>query len=164
MGSKPRLAKIIQELKKKEGNFVTSHSFLLGQLSMAAFLHNIALNINTAEQELSLEQAEKSMNYTEDELKILNFHPSKAAEYTRQFSEIPADVEQIVAQHHERADGTGYPRGLSAKYISPLSALFIIAHDLIIFMTKHPEAKADQEDVPRSHGRKNTKRTFSMRR
>jgi HD-GYP domain-containing protein (c-di-GMP phosphodiesterase class II) len=163
IGSKPKLMMILQDLKKKEGNFVTSHSFLLGQLacamahavgwnsattyfklSMAAFLHDISLNMHTHEFEVTYEQAAESGAYTVEELKMLRFHPTKAAEYTRQFSEIPADVEQIVAQHHERPDGTGYPRGLSAKYISPLSAIFILAHDMITFMMKHPEAKIEK--------------------
>jgi hypothetical protein len=163
IGTKPRLSMILQDLRKKEGNFVTSHSFLLGQiacamaytvgwnsaptffkLSMAAFLHDISLNINTHEQEISYEEAVNSGNYHPEELKILRFHATRAADYTRQFSEIPADVEQIVAQHHERPDGSGYPRGLTAKYISPMSALFIIAHDLILFMMRHPDAKMEK--------------------
>ena len=163
IGSKPRLANILRELKKKDGNFVTSHSFLLGQLAcamahtigwnsastyfkltMASFLHDISLNIITTEQEATYEEAVRSGIYYPEELKILRFHATKAAEYTRQFPEIPADVEQIVAQHHERADGSGYPRGLSGRYISPLSALFIIAHEMIIFMMKHPDAKPEK--------------------
>jgi hypothetical protein len=163
IGSKPRLSSILTELKKKEGNFVTSHSFLLGQLacamaytvgwrsastyfklSMAAFLHDIALNLTTLEQEVTYEEALASGMYSPDELKILRFHPTKASEYTRQFSEIPVDVEQIVAQHHERPNGSGYPRGLTSKYISPLSAIFILSHELILFMMKFPDAKVEK--------------------
>ena len=163
LGSKPKLNVILQELKKKQGNFVTSHSFLLGQLacgmsytvgwkspstyfklSMAAFLHDIALNINTDEQELTYEEAVRYGRYNPEELKVLRFHPMQAAEYTRQFSEIPADVEQILAQHHERPNGSGYPRGMSSKHISPMSAIFIIAHDLILFMMRHPDIKVEK--------------------
>ena len=36
-----------------------------------------------------------------------------------------------MLQHHERPDGSGYPRGLNATQISPLGALFIIAEDLV---------------------------------
>jgi hypothetical protein len=39
-------------------------------------------------------------------------------------------VDIIVQQHHERPNGSGFPRGLLFNYISPLSSLFIVAHDL----------------------------------
>jgi response regulator RpfG family c-di-GMP phosphodiesterase len=48
----------------------------------------------------------------------------------RQFNEVPPDVDVIIAQHHERADGTGFPRNLSATYIAPLATIFIVAHDM----------------------------------
>jgi HD-GYP domain-containing protein (c-di-GMP phosphodiesterase class II) len=53
-----------------------------------------------------------------------------AAEVAKQFSEVPPDVDLIIAQHHERPDGSGFPRGLSSTYIAPLSAIFIVAHDM----------------------------------
>jgi HD-GYP domain-containing protein (c-di-GMP phosphodiesterase class II) len=39
-------------------------------------------------------------------------------------------VDKVIAQHHEHPMGSGFPAGLSSNYISPLSSLFIIAHDL----------------------------------
>ena len=40
------------------------------------------------------------------------------------------NVHEILVNHHERPDGSGFPRGLYAKQIKPLSAVFIIAHEL----------------------------------
>ena len=163
IGAKPRLNGILNELRKKQGDFITSHSFSLGQLScaiahtvgwnsastflkltMAAFLHDITLNINTHEREKTYEAAVDSKLYNIEELKALRLHPIKAAEFTLQFTEIPSDVEQIVAQHHEQPDGSGYPRGLLAKQIAPLSAIFIIAHDLILHLLEHPDTDLNQ--------------------
>ena len=45
-------------------------------------------------------------------------------------TEVPADVDTIIRQHHEKADGKGFPRSLSHQYIAPLAVVFIIAHDL----------------------------------
>jgi HD-GYP domain-containing protein (c-di-GMP phosphodiesterase class II) len=48
----------------------------------------------------------------------------------------------IIAQHHERADGTGFPRGLAQTYIAPLGAVFIVAHDMAqVALKKGPEFK-----------------------
>jgi response regulator RpfG family c-di-GMP phosphodiesterase len=56
---------------------------------------------------------------------------------------VPSDVEQIVAQHHERPDGTGFPRGLNSKFITPLSALFIIAQDMIEYSQTFKNKEVD---------------------
>ncbi len=54
--------------------------------------------------------------------------------------EIPPDVDLLIMQHHELPDGTGFPRHLSAKQISPLGALFIVAHELVHYIyEKGPE-------------------------
>jgi len=60
-------------------------------------------------------------------------HPIKAAEFARKISNLPPDIDNIILQHHEHPDGSGFPRGLTASQISPLSAIFIICHDLINF-------------------------------
>ena len=52
----------------------------------------------------------------------------------RKMSEVPANVDIILAQHHERPDGSGFPRSLASNYIAPLSAVFIVAHDLADFV------------------------------
>jgi len=158
IGSKPRLATILTDLKKKDGNYITNHSLMLGQiacamaykvgwsspatffkLSIAAFIHDIALPNSPLAAVDSLANAKASRNFSEQELKLIQMHPIRAAEYTLKFNEIPPDVDQIVAQHHERPDGTGFPRGLGQKQISQLSALFIIAHELIDFSIHHPD-------------------------
>ena len=59
---------------------------------------------------------------------------AKPSEYAKQFREIPPDVDQIIVEHHERPDGTGFPRGLFHSKVSPLSALFIIAHDILHYL------------------------------
>jgi len=40
------------------------------------------------------------------------------------------DIEKIILSHHEKPDGTGFPRGLTNKKIPQLSAAFIVAYDL----------------------------------
>ena len=38
---------------------------------------------------------------------------------------------RIIAQHHERPDGSGFPHQLDEKKIFPLAASFIVAEDFV---------------------------------
>jgi putative two-component system response regulator len=60
--------------------------------------------------ELSLEQAHVQSSY--DVLKGIEF---------------PWPVADVVLQHHERMDGSGYPRGLAGDQISPEARILIVA-------------------------------------
>lgn len=58
-------------------------------------------------------------------------HTIEAAKKLHGVAVLPADVEQIILQHHEKADGRGFPRGISAARISHLATLFILIEDLV---------------------------------
>jgi len=151
IGNKPKLSKILSDLKNRDGTYVSSHSISVGtlactiahklewhspatyfKLSLAAFMHDITLHDDLAKvsqlKEASLE------HFTSEELNKIKLHPIHAADYVRKMTEIPGDVDQIVFQHHEKPNGTGFPRSLSGKMISPLSAVFIVAHEIVEFM------------------------------
>jgi len=50
--------------------------------------------------------------------------------------QVPAPVAQIVFQHHERLDGSGYPRGLSGDAILPEARILAVA-DAFDAMSSH---------------------------
>jgi len=50
-------------------------------------------------------------------------------------SQIPLPIAQIVYQHHERMDGSGYPQGLSGKDI--LEARIMAVADVVEAMASH---------------------------
>jgi len=66
-------------------------------------------------------------------------HPTHAAALVREFKQLPADVDVIVEQHHELPDGTGFPAGLKHQKISPITAVFILAHRLYTFNSHHQQ-------------------------
>ena len=72
--------------------------------------------------------------------KVQNLHDLEARAFEFNLQDIeayenhPPDVDVLVVQHHERPDGSGFPSKLFAHQISPLSALFIVAHDLVSFL------------------------------
>jgi hypothetical protein len=53
-------------------------------------------------------------------------HPHVGFLILKQLTQYPGVVAQAVAEHHERLDGSGYPRALVAKDISPLGKLLAV--------------------------------------
>ena len=95
---------------------------------LAARLHDIG-KINISEAIL-----DKPGRLTDEEYDIIKSHPyvgykilSSVPEYTH--------IANIVYAHHERCDGTGYPRGLAWKEI-PLEARIIAVADAFDAMTQ----------------------------
>ncbi len=156
VGSKPKLASVLKDINLEEGGLIANHSFVTGNVAcalafragwssestffklwLAAFLHDIAIH----REEHAKFRTSAILDASEldsDQAREVRLHPIRAGEYARQFTDIPSDVEQIVVQHHERPDGGGFPRALHSRHISPLSALFIIAEDLVHAAIENP--------------------------
>ena len=62
-----------------------------------------------------------------DELKPLYVHPITASVVMGRFPEYPKEVLRAVVEHHERLDGSGYPRALTGEQMSPLGRLLSLA-------------------------------------
>lgn len=59
-----------------------------------------------------------------DVQKVLG-HPQKAVDALKKFKRFSPEIESLIKDHHELPDGTGFPRGLLSKSVSPLNAAFI---------------------------------------
>jgi putative nucleotidyltransferase with HDIG domain len=70
----------------------------------------------------------KSSPLTEDEWLIMKQHPSWGYEMLAEVSFLQAAALDLIYSHHERWDGTGYPRGLAGESI-PLGARIFAAVD-----------------------------------
>ncbi|NUM89783.1 MAG: hypothetical protein HUU37_11300 [Bdellovibrionales bacterium] len=158
VGKNPKLQDLLDGLKAK-GDYLARHSTVLAhvgcciakemewaseatfsKLVIAAMMHDMTLqNHELARINTLTELKERAGEFPPDLVKSYHLHPSKAADLVRSFEEIPADVDAIVLQHHERPGGAGFPRGLTNNYIAPLSAVFIVAHDLVQFMLDRAE-------------------------
>jgi HD domain len=53
-------------------------------------------------------------------------HPHVGHLLVAQLTSYPASLARAIAEHHERMDGSGYPRGLQRDEISPLSRLLAV--------------------------------------
>jgi HD-GYP domain-containing protein (c-di-GMP phosphodiesterase class II) len=146
-----KLSFLLSQLQKGGESYVSRHSVVLAhlacalstkmawhsastfeKLSYAALMHDVVLESDKlAAIDTKEELKAKITELTKDEHDQVLNHPILASERLRDFAALPADVDTILSQHHERPDGTGFPRGLAGGRIAPLSALFIISHDIV---------------------------------
>jgi hypothetical protein len=99
------------------------------KLALASMLHDIALP-KPEWAEFESEQEAKAAGLAGEEMADFLEHPLRAGEMVKRLDDFPGDVDYIIAQHHELPDGAGFPLGQNHTKISPLSSLFIVAHDL----------------------------------
>jgi response regulator RpfG family c-di-GMP phosphodiesterase len=100
--------------------------WILEKLTYASILHDIMLPDSklSAIMDRNTDSFESLTNH---EKKIVVQHPSRASQLITSLDFLPREISNIVHEHHERPDGSGFPRGLTADKIAPLSCLFIIA-------------------------------------
>ena len=92
---------------------------------MAAMLHDVG---KVAISDLILK---KPGRFNQDEFEQIKFHTLYGAQlFQTTVSDLDSLAVEIALNHHERWDGTGYPRGLTENMI-PLSArIFAVIDDL----------------------------------
>ncbi|MCL5962609.1 MAG: HD domain-containing protein [Chloroflexi bacterium] len=64
---------------------------------------------------------------SDEEWAIMHHHPTWGVEILASKADLPQDVLTIVAQHHERLDGSGYPHGLSGAKLHRYSMVVAMA-------------------------------------
>lgn len=136
------------------------------KLGLAALMHDITLDESYYENINEWNQAAcSSSNKTFEVIKYRN-HPVDAANLLLTIKNLPPDVDQIILQHHELKDGSGFPRGLNSSRISPFATVFIIVEDLINFIgdSQNFDERVDlfiQERTERYHSG-NFKKVFEV--
>jgi PAS domain S-box-containing protein/putative nucleotidyltransferase with HDIG domain len=77
----------------------------------------------------------KPSRLSEIEFSLLKTHPQVGFDILEKI-EFPYSVAQIVLQHHERINGSGYPRSLTEKDILPEAKILMVA-DVVEAMFSH---------------------------
>jgi len=98
-------------------------------IRVAALVHDLG-KISTPAEILA-----KPTRLTEAEISMIRLHPRSGYEILKRV-EFPWPIAQIVLQHHERLNGSGYPEGLSAPDIL-LEAKILAVADVMEAMCSH---------------------------
>jgi HD-GYP domain-containing protein (c-di-GMP phosphodiesterase class II) len=89
-------------------------------IEVAAFLHDIRWD--------SMPQSITAFpgRISQEEKNILRTQPQMAYDVLKEL-DLPPNIAEIVLQHHERMDGSGYPNGLSGEAILPEARILAVA-------------------------------------
>lgn len=102
-------------------------------LSIGGLFHDIGkkkfdINLNTLTED----------QMSSEEMKVYQKHPLYGAEILTNISEVPSEVLQIILQHHEKNNGTGFPFGLSHTTIFPPAQIIAIINQFIQLVLPPP--------------------------
>lgn len=81
-------------------------------LGLGALLHDIG------KTQISVDVLKKPDSLTKDEYEEMKLHTTKGFELLKDEPNLSLTIAHCAFQHHERLDGSGYPRGLAGKEIN----------------------------------------------
>jgi HD-GYP domain-containing protein (c-di-GMP phosphodiesterase class II) len=102
----------------------------LGQLGVAALLHDIGM------LQISVKTWRNNGTLTPSEYQEVRKHPFYGAEYLS--TKVSEDIRAVAAQHHERYDGSGYPRGLKGSNINYKARIVALADVYDALISERP--------------------------
>lgn len=149
----PKLKQLFNKMKvdRNVDNYISTHIGMIINISTAicmqmewntdktlekfvyaAYLHDMALSDrpDLARVNTFLELEAKKDFLSVNDYKLIFDHSNIAANTISEMNEIPPDVEIMIRHHHELPKGNGFPAKAVSQKIAPLSAVFIVAHDL----------------------------------
>ncbi len=124
-GHQPRVTQLACAIAKEMGLSVEQ----IEGIRMAASIHDIGKVIVPAEI------LSKPGPLTEIQFEMIKMHPQAGYDILKGIK-FPWPVAQIILQHHELMDGSGYPRGLSGEEIMVEARILTVA-DVIEAMNSH---------------------------
>ncbi|GAA5315292.1 MAG: hypothetical protein AseanaTS_04970 [Candidatus Pelagadaptatus aseana] len=114
-GHSYRIARLCLLINEAGGNPVDP-----AQLVMATLMHDISMAF------LPINLLHKELPYSANDKKTMHTHVRLSHELLAKMK-LWEEAEEIVLQHHERCDGSGYPKGLKSDEISPGAKILAIA-------------------------------------
>lgn len=93
----------------------------LETLGMGAMLHDVGKML------IPFEILGKSGKLTEEEYELVKKHPEYGFKMLKNIHTVSLHVAHCAYQHHERLDGSGYPRGLKQDEIHDLGKIIAVA-------------------------------------
>ena len=90
-------------------------------LGLGALLHDIG------KIGVPAEILRKPGRLTAEEWRYIEEHPRLGFDILRRYHEVPVPAAHVAYQHHERLDGSGYPRGLAGDQLHPYGRIAAVA-------------------------------------
>jgi len=104
-------------------------------LGEAALLHDVGMTV------VPLSIWYKNTPLTSNERFQVEKHPVFSTDIVETLPHIEMEITQAIYQHHEREDGSGYPRGLTAKRISKYAKVLAVADTYDAMVSVRPFRK-----------------------
>ena len=92
--------------------------------------------------ELSAELLDQSQKLEEKQRAIVKAHPIMGAELVKESDDVDIEILAIIENHHERMDGSGYPRALEGASIPLLARIAGLVDTYDAMITARPYAPA----------------------
>ncbi|MBM7602344.1 putative nucleotidyltransferase with HDIG domain [Metabacillus crassostreae] len=100
------------------------------EIGLGALLHDLGKIF------VSPEVLNKPGRLTREEFEQMKSHSELGFDILRKVHSVPLVVAHCALQHHERLDGTGYPRGITGSRIHPYAKILSVA-DVFDAVTSH---------------------------
>ena len=113
------------------GEFLKAPPHRLIELGNACLLHEIGMF------KLPADLRKSSQPLTEDQRKVMATHTLLGYRILKGFS-VPENVALAALEHHERADGTGYPRSLAGDKIAEYARIIAVACSYDAMISSRP--------------------------
>lgn len=145
---KSQLRGLVTNLKNRR-DYLYDHSVLVAYVSIAICKEmewdsdttRIKLTYGSILHDVLIDDPELAFNYdlgldgiskySKEQIENYKTHSELTAKLISECNRLPPNIDKIVLQHHERPNGTGFPRGLSATNISKLSGIFNLSHEFV---------------------------------
>lgn len=107
-------------------------SLIVGKEARLSEAEMVALGLGALFHDIGKERLPKKLlkkrgERTRPEQELLERHPEHGAALLAGIDIFPREAARVVAQHHERMDGSGFPEGLSSGEIDRLARMVAIA-------------------------------------
>jgi HD-GYP domain-containing protein (c-di-GMP phosphodiesterase class II) len=118
------------------GRHIGLHRHELEKLAVGCAMCDIGMT------QLPPELLDQAENLTPAQLRIIRAHPTMGAELVATSKRVDIEIIGIIENHHERMDGSGYPRGIKGASIPLLARIAGLVDTYDAMITPRPYASA----------------------
>jgi len=125
------------------------------RIRVIGYIHDIGKIV------IPIEILSKPGKLSQLEMAIIRTHPIEGHDMLHRV-DLPEYIGETVLQHHERCDGSGYPRGLTERNISTEARVLMVADVVEAMMSHRPYRPALGLEAALAEIRQNAGKLFSV--